>query len=551
MIPSLSQETLTQYASDAQTIQEPTGTDYSKGVSAGRTIPAKWWNWLFSAVTKRAGQSKTDAQNMLTELTNVVTDAGITPDAEDDTQLSQAVAAKADAQINNFVSDKLEYMQKWFIAGTEGLPNMPGASGWRYRFERLHCVHGVYFAFVRVAYGNSSVDVYNYIVYSYDLDTWHQLKPSDLGGSAALDEDYLLETAVVYFKGAWYFALQGTPSSYGQGINGHFLLTKVPDLENLSTKTVLYNSTHAAGPGAEAFRLFVLGNYLCWKNTTQTPSEIAISTDGTNFTIFDTGTALIGYYSDVAVWGVPEIVPFNGGYLVGSILVNADLTSWTEVATAVGGQMDCHVALLASGVAVFYQIAANIKFVEYISPGESSATKVEDFILPNTGLDFTHDKKYVFSANYTACKITSDFTDITTLSHGSPGVMMDTIDDELYTIDVDHTIIKCTDISQDTWVSTGNTAPGDLSGFIVLGNERVLGSGANVSIDLGATWKPSKDTKGRNFNIRKINFIQDGKYFVQKGTTWFSEDNPGQKPDILFYAQRTVNYVQGHTLYLR
>lgn len=114
MIPSLSQETITEYASGAQTIQEPTGTDYTQGVRVGKTIPAKWWNWLFSAVTKRVVQSRTDANNMLTELKNVVTDAGLTPSASDDTQLEKAVMIKADAQINEYVlANKINFTHIW------------------------------------------------------------------------------------------------------------------------------------------------------------------------------------------------------------------------------------------------------------------------------------------------------------------------------------------------------------------------------------------------------------------------------------------------------
>ena len=115
MIPSLSQEEITQYASDAQTIQQPQGTDYSQGVKAGRTIPAKWWNWLFSASTKRIVQARSDANNMLTELKNVVTDAGLTPTASDNTQLTQAVEAKADTQIDKFIEDKRQYLSGWQI----------------------------------------------------------------------------------------------------------------------------------------------------------------------------------------------------------------------------------------------------------------------------------------------------------------------------------------------------------------------------------------------------------------------------------------------------
>ena len=103
MLPQLTQETLNEYAHDAQTTQQPYGADYTQGVRVGKTIPAKWWNWLFNAATKRIFQSKNDAQDMLTEMKNVVTDAGLTPDASDNTQLNQAIEAKADIQIGKYI----------------------------------------------------------------------------------------------------------------------------------------------------------------------------------------------------------------------------------------------------------------------------------------------------------------------------------------------------------------------------------------------------------------------------------------------------------------
>ena len=124
MITQLSEETINEYAIEAQSIQQPTGTDFTQGVSVGRTIPAKWWNWLFNAVTKRIFQGKNDSQSMLTELQNVVTDAGIELDDTDSAQLSQAVSAKADEQINAYVEHKKGYFINWTpIPTTLDLPS--------------------------------------------------------------------------------------------------------------------------------------------------------------------------------------------------------------------------------------------------------------------------------------------------------------------------------------------------------------------------------------------------------------------------------------------
>ena len=91
MIPSLSQETITEYASNAQTIQEPTGTDYTQGVRVGRTIPAKWWNWLWNHISAWLKDSKADKESMRAEALNVLSEASITPSNTEEHQLSKGI----------------------------------------------------------------------------------------------------------------------------------------------------------------------------------------------------------------------------------------------------------------------------------------------------------------------------------------------------------------------------------------------------------------------------------------------------------------------------
>lgn len=150
MLEELSQEDVTEYANNALTIQEPQGTDYTQGAKVGKTIPAKWWNWLFNAATKRLGQSKTDAQGILSELQNTVTDAGIELDSSDSTQLSQAVAAKANTQIADYVTNKLGFTNKWHLASVTGLLPHPevgtGGESKYWKLEQLQEVNGLYFA---------------------------------------------------------------------------------------------------------------------------------------------------------------------------------------------------------------------------------------------------------------------------------------------------------------------------------------------------------------------------------------------------------------------
>ena len=104
MLEQLSQASVTQYAIDALVKQEPQGTDRTRGAQVGRTVPAKWWNWLFSAITKRAAQAKNDTQNILTEMQNVVTSAGEALSTADTHQFEHAVSAKAISQIGAYVA---------------------------------------------------------------------------------------------------------------------------------------------------------------------------------------------------------------------------------------------------------------------------------------------------------------------------------------------------------------------------------------------------------------------------------------------------------------
>lgn len=126
MIQQLEQETLSPYAADATVRQEPQGVDRSRGAQVGRTIPAKWWNWLFNAITKRAGQAKNDSQAMLTEMQNVVLDTGATLDSSDSSQLADAIRTKASTQLVQYIdSSKAIYVQWQTAAASTFNISMP------------------------------------------------------------------------------------------------------------------------------------------------------------------------------------------------------------------------------------------------------------------------------------------------------------------------------------------------------------------------------------------------------------------------------------------
>lgn len=65
-------EDIKEYAKDSQTKQEPTEQNYAEGVKVGWTLPAKWWNWLMNAFTKRFRETKATVDSMYEELSNLM-----------------------------------------------------------------------------------------------------------------------------------------------------------------------------------------------------------------------------------------------------------------------------------------------------------------------------------------------------------------------------------------------------------------------------------------------------------------------------------------------
>ena len=75
-------ENITEYAKNATVIEEP--AEYSTGVKVGWTAPAKWWNWLMNAFSKRLGEIYETVKSMHEEIKNAV---GGTLDENSNTQL--------------------------------------------------------------------------------------------------------------------------------------------------------------------------------------------------------------------------------------------------------------------------------------------------------------------------------------------------------------------------------------------------------------------------------------------------------------------------------
>lgn len=103
MIRNTTVSNMDEYANDQLAVKERPGTDpatgddyYAQGVKPGFSAPAKWWNWLFNALTKRVGEERSDLTVLITELKNVLAAGGIAEqdiDPTDNTQLLTAVNA--------------------------------------------------------------------------------------------------------------------------------------------------------------------------------------------------------------------------------------------------------------------------------------------------------------------------------------------------------------------------------------------------------------------------------------------------------------------------
>ena len=341
MITQLSQEQITEYASDAQTTQQPTGSDYSQGVRVGKTIPAKWWNWLFNAATKRVSQAYNDSNNMLTEMKNVVTDAGLTPSASDDTQLAQAVAAKTNAQIGEFLYDKSIIFDRWryqpvYLDGVKHVPTGQGGLE-KGRIYDIHEANGVYFGVVEGLESAGGGWVEETFAFSYDLVHWNSTNAYlDMANGVHIFSDG--QYGVVYLNGYWYVLMyHGTA---GSGYSGMFWrLWRSVDLHtwyevSTYTRTEVYTE-YARRPFITVFdnKIYMYVN----NGGTREYPVLRYSTDGINWTdvsidnpltgsMFPTGSGDAEYskYPDIeGFWLTYDVYPLeNNKYIVGNTLVS-------------------------------------------------------------------------------------------------------------------------------------------------------------------------------------------------------------------------------------
>ena len=91
MVTSFTQEAIGIFASDEAAVKESPGAEYDNGVKVQYTAPGKWWNWLWNKITGWFNTSLSDKQSIVTEMSNVLSDAAIAPDASDSHQVAKSI----------------------------------------------------------------------------------------------------------------------------------------------------------------------------------------------------------------------------------------------------------------------------------------------------------------------------------------------------------------------------------------------------------------------------------------------------------------------------
>lgn len=173
MIDNLSQQQIDIYATNATAIDQPQGTNYTQGVKVGRTIPAKWWNWLFNAVTSALKKQYNDAIRILAELKNVVITAGLTPSASSTTQLSQATDILSKNAITDYINNmKRQLFYYWSSAQCIGLT---GSSQTELLYLKpIRGSNGAFYMVLKHVYSSGDT---SYAIYaSEDLLNWKRVQ---------------------------------------------------------------------------------------------------------------------------------------------------------------------------------------------------------------------------------------------------------------------------------------------------------------------------------------------------------------------------------------
>lgn len=536
MLPSLTQEELTQYASDALTIQEPTGANYSQGVKAGRTIPAKWWNWLFSAATKRIVQARSDADNMLTEMKNVVTDAGLTPDATDDTQLSQAVDIKAEAKAAEFVENKKAFLTMWY--GIDTTITIDG-----YTLELSTPIENLNDKLIWGIFKDIANDKVA-ICTSTDGYDW---APIEVGGSYLISAKYYNDHGKVAFNGYWFIYVSFVAPSGYQYFDVILRSDNGVVWEQIPTSTV-----YTAGSSVEGGAIFTADSTLFIQTRV---SGLFYSSDGVNISSYTSSRVItVGYSTGVnisrnAAYTVYRVA--TNKYLIGTGVfdtANLTYTESTSSSTRCEGYYDGNTVYLNGKYAVVYGYYRNNAGRYGALALLDASTLTWTVTLPATDNErysiYKSVDDYVFKEDFIAQQeyYSSDGVNFTALpikfyvrvKLGIKYLLVDSDNDyAIYSIEG----ALSNDINDYVLVNStghGNIVPAGISDYL-LGDVSYNGYEYYLSLskDGGATWLPSYMIDGSRY-INPVRATIGNKVFTQQA-----------------YSAQQINGVIGNTLYLR
>lgn len=570
MIPSLSQEEMTQYAAEAQTIQEPTGTDYTKGVAVGKTVPAKWWNWLFSAATKRIVQSRNDANNMLTELKNVVTDAGLTPSADNDAQLIQAIRSKVNSQITQYIQDKIGYFTKW-VANSVNTNDFTGVNTATKYLGSSVVVDGVFIT----SFSYTSSYKPGFIIGAPD-GRWSVLLVKQASS-------YSISFQAGKLKDLWYIVARYNTASTAGNIE---VYTSENGFDWTDRSTSL--ATALQNIGANAYRSIAFNTpnevycVIDGSSASDTPAVVKTN-DFTNWTAVTTDTSGayidINYadslaYSDSLISESFAAIPFRGGYLFGNSFIDSNgvwsnLTYGVSSTVAGASIVSSHqgyklasgaVLLRAyktsnnpSGVCIFV-VDANGSVTSIGRTDASSSVSYRYFVVNGILVEV----RYASSTTMT-CKYSTDGVNFTDFDPGTGfkhGVKFTYSNGYYYFANR-----RSTDFANWEDVSTLPTGSDNDSNYFIFktcvdgvliygGAYPRTSSDCYVSFDQGAHWFKMLLPSGINLND---SFMQ-GTAVGKEGNinAYYYSDNAASSIDFTVYSTfLDINRVLGNTLYLK
>lgn len=93
---------------DPSFIEEPSMSDYNRGVEPLETLPAQWWNWLCNQFTSRFNKLNLYIKNIFDELTQLFSLVNVTPDGTESSVTTGQLKNIFKELYPAYVSDKLE-----------------------------------------------------------------------------------------------------------------------------------------------------------------------------------------------------------------------------------------------------------------------------------------------------------------------------------------------------------------------------------------------------------------------------------------------------------